>query len=78
MEQVKKEHYQTFCKHLPICDLVLKLEFLQEIQAHYNNNSELEMPLQIFKCSLKNFRCSCILSLTNTTTKCVLVHSGFH
>jgi hypothetical protein len=38
MEQVRKEHYQTFCKHLPICDLALELEFLQEIQAHYDKS----------------------------------------
>jgi hypothetical protein len=34
---------QTFYKHLPDCDLAFGLEFLQEIQAHYDNNPKLEM-----------------------------------
>jgi hypothetical protein len=28
MEQVKKEHYSTFCKHLLICDLGLGIKYL--------------------------------------------------
>ncbi len=51
MEQVRKEHYSTFCKHSPICDPGLGLEFLEEIQAHYDNNSKLKMftkKLQMF------------------------------
>jgi hypothetical protein len=43
MEQVKKKHYLTFCKHLPVCDSSLGIESLQEIQAHYDNNLKLEM-----------------------------------
>jgi hypothetical protein len=31
MENVKKEHYLTFWKHLPICDLGFGVEILQEI-----------------------------------------------
>jgi hypothetical protein len=31
MEQVRKEHYLVFCKHLHVCDLVLGPKFLQEI-----------------------------------------------
>jgi hypothetical protein len=46
MEQVKKEHYLAFCKHLLVCDLVLGLKFLQEIQARYDNNLELEMHIK--------------------------------
>jgi hypothetical protein len=43
MEHVKKEHYLVFYKHLFVCDPALGLEFLQEIQAHYDNNLELKM-----------------------------------
>jgi hypothetical protein len=42
MEQVRKEHYLAFYKHMTICDHALGPKFLQEIQAHYNN-LELEM-----------------------------------
>jgi len=40
MEQVKKEYYLTFYKHLLVCDLVLRPKFSQEIQAHYDNYPE--------------------------------------
>jgi hypothetical protein len=39
MEHVKEEHYSTFCKHLLVYDLGLGTEFLQEIEAHYDNIS---------------------------------------
>ncbi len=42
MEQVKKEHYLAFYKYLLVCDLA-GLKFLQEIQTHYDNNSQPEM-----------------------------------
>ncbi len=51
MEQVRKKHYLTFYKHLPNCDLAFELEFLWEIQTHYDNNPKLEMfikKLQMF------------------------------
>jgi hypothetical protein len=31
MEQVRKDHYLAFCKHLPICDPSLGTCFLREI-----------------------------------------------
>jgi len=40
MEQVKKEYYLTFYKHLLVCDPALRQKFLQEIQAHYDNYPE--------------------------------------
>jgi hypothetical protein len=46
MEQMRKEHYLTFCKHLLDCDLAFELKFLQEIQAHYDNNPKLEMLIE--------------------------------
>jgi hypothetical protein len=55
MEQVRKEHYLTFCKHLLVCDPGLWIEFLQEIQAHYDNNLEPEM-------FIEELRCLCTLS----------------
>jgi hypothetical protein len=51
MEQVRKEHYLTFYKHLLDCDIAFGLEFLWEIQTHYDNNPKLEMltkKLQMF------------------------------
>jgi len=32
-----------FCKHLFVCDLGFGIKFLQEIQAHYDNNLEPKM-----------------------------------
>jgi hypothetical protein len=46
MEQVKKEHYSIFCKHFPNYNHALGPKFLQEILAHYDNNSELEMLME--------------------------------
>ncbi len=43
MEQVRKEHYLAFYKHLLVCDLGFGIEHLQEIQAHYDNNPEPKM-----------------------------------
>jgi hypothetical protein len=39
MEQVRKDQYSTLCKHLPICDPSLGVDFLREIQVHYDMNS---------------------------------------
>jgi hypothetical protein len=43
MDQVKKDHYSTFCKHLLVFDLALGPNFLKEIQVYYNMNSERKM-----------------------------------
>ncbi len=43
MELVRKEHYFTFCKHLPVCDLTLGLNFFKEIQVHCDMNSKTKM-----------------------------------
>ncbi len=43
MDQVRKDHTYAFTKHLPVCDPALGLEFLKQIQVHYNMNSKLEM-----------------------------------
>ncbi len=43
MEQVKKDHYFAFCKHLSVCNLAFSTNFFKEIQVHYDMNSELEM-----------------------------------
>ncbi len=50
MEQVKKEHYLAFYKYLLVCDLGFEIKFLQEIQAHYDNNSEPKMFTKKFTC----------------------------
>jgi hypothetical protein len=44
--------------------LLLGMNFYRNL-SHYDNNPELEIPLKFFKCSLKTFRCSCILPLAN-------------
>ncbi len=46
MEQVRKEHYLAFCKHLHVCDMGFGIKFVQEIQAHYDNNPKLEMLIE--------------------------------
>ncbi len=46
MEQVKNNHYSAFCKHLPICDPFLGVDFLKEIQVHYDMNLVLEMLIE--------------------------------
>jgi hypothetical protein len=43
---VRKEHYLAFCKHLPVCDMGFGTKFVQEIQAHYDNNPKLEMLIE--------------------------------
>jgi hypothetical protein len=40
VEQVNKDHYSAFYKHLLICDQALGLDFLKEIQVHYDMNSK--------------------------------------
>jgi hypothetical protein len=42
MDQVQKDHTFAFTKHLPVCDLTLCLEFLKQIQIHYDMNLEPE------------------------------------
>jgi hypothetical protein len=49
MEQVRKDHYLAFCKHLPICDPFLGVNFLREIQVHYDMNSKLKMLTKKFQ-----------------------------
>jgi hypothetical protein len=46
MEYVRKEHYSAFYKHFHICDHTLGPEFLQKIQAHYDNNLMLKMLIE--------------------------------
>jgi hypothetical protein len=46
MESVRKEHMTTFHKRLPICDLSLGVEFLQQVQVHYNMNFDPEMMIE--------------------------------
>jgi hypothetical protein len=51
MEQVRKDHYSTFCKHLLVCDISMGSDFLKEIHVHYDMNLQLEMltkKLQMF------------------------------
>jgi hypothetical protein len=43
MEEVRKDHYFVFCKHLPIYNPTLCIDFLKEIQVHYDMNSKSEM-----------------------------------
>jgi hypothetical protein len=40
MEQMRKDHYLAFCKHLPVCDPSLGVDLLKEIHVHYDMNSE--------------------------------------
>ncbi len=46
MEQVKKDHYFVFCKHLLVCDPTFGMDFLKEIQVHYDMNFKLEMLIE--------------------------------
>jgi hypothetical protein len=46
MEQVKKDHYSTFCKHLPICDFSLGVHFSRDIQVHYDMNLDQKMLIE--------------------------------
>jgi hypothetical protein len=43
IEQVRKDHYFVFFKHLSMCDLELGLDFLKEIQVYYDMNLEPKM-----------------------------------
>jgi hypothetical protein len=43
MEQVCKDHYFEFCKHLPVCDLGLGPNFLKEIHTHYDMHFKSKM-----------------------------------
>jgi hypothetical protein len=43
MEQVRKDHYSPFCKHLLVCDPTLGPNFLKEIQVHYDMNLKPQM-----------------------------------
>jgi hypothetical protein len=43
MESVRKEYMTTFHKRLLLCDPTLGIEFLQQVQIHYNMNHVLEM-----------------------------------
>lgn len=36
MDQVRKENYNAFLKHLPICDPIFGKEFLEQVQMHYD------------------------------------------
>jgi hypothetical protein len=38
MEQVRNNHYLGFYKRLPICDPFLGVDFLREMQVHYDMN----------------------------------------
>jgi hypothetical protein len=46
MDAVKKEHITPFNKHLPICDPTFRIEFLWQIQFHYDLNPKLEMLME--------------------------------
>ncbi len=57
MEWVCKDHYSTFCKHPPISDLALGLNFL-EIQVHYDMNLEPKMLMEklhmfVYSCAFR-------------------------
>jgi hypothetical protein len=43
MESVQKECMIMFHKRLHVCDPTLDVEFLQQVQVHYNMNLDLEM-----------------------------------
>jgi UDP-N-acetyl-D-mannosaminuronate dehydrogenase len=43
MEHVQKDLTATFTKHLSLCDPVFGLEFLKQIQLHYDVNSDSKM-----------------------------------
>jgi hypothetical protein len=55
MEQVRKDHYSTFCKHLPTCDPSLGADVLRELHVHYDLNSKSKM-------LTKSSRCLCTLA----------------
>jgi hypothetical protein len=43
MEQVRKNHYSAFCKHLLMCNLAFGIDFQMDIQVHYDMKFELKM-----------------------------------
>jgi hypothetical protein len=43
MEQVRKDPLIAFTKHLFVCDLAFGLEFLNQIQIHYDMNYDRKM-----------------------------------
>ncbi len=54
MEQVKKDHYFKFCKHLPMCDLAFP-DFFKAIHIHYDMNFDLEMLME--KLQILTYNC---------------------
>jgi hypothetical protein len=46
MESVQKERMIMFHKRLHVCDPTLDVEFLQQVQVHYNMNLDLEMMIE--------------------------------
>jgi hypothetical protein len=46
MESVRKEHMKTLHKRVFICDPTLGVEFLQQIQVHYNMNPNPKMMME--------------------------------
>jgi hypothetical protein len=46
MESVQKEHMIAFHKRLHICEPTLGIEFLQQIQVHYNMNPNPEIMME--------------------------------
>jgi hypothetical protein len=46
MEQVRKDHSSTFCKHLFVCNPALGTNFFKEIQVHYDMNSKSKMLIE--------------------------------
>jgi hypothetical protein len=43
MDQMRKENYSAFLKHLPICDPILGKEFLKQVHMHYEMSFEPNM-----------------------------------
>jgi hypothetical protein len=43
MQHVRKDHVITFTKHFLVCDPLLGLEFLCQIQIHYDMNFDPKM-----------------------------------
>lgn len=43
MDQIWKDHTFAFTKHLFVYNLVFGLEFLKQIQVHYDMNLDLKM-----------------------------------
>jgi hypothetical protein len=43
MDQVKKENYNAFCRHLPICNPIFGEEFFEQVQMHYDMSSKPKM-----------------------------------